>query len=177
MTDTAFVRPADCCDGSDEPPGRCMSTCLEAGAAARAELKAKAAAYAAGAKVRDKYIKQSAKTRADWQAQLKRVSSQASEQQLKVDQAKAAKDAVEAEEKAEREEQERVKKEVEAAKQLEASKLQVAAGEQDTTLTERDAGEQHAEPIETGEPSQAEPAAADAAAPQGGTGSALARSP
>lgn len=65
-----------------------MNTCLEAGASARAELKARAAAYAAGAKVRDGYIKQSRKSRAEWQAQLKRVSSEAAQQQLKVDQAK-----------------------------------------------------------------------------------------
>ena len=78
----------DCCDGTDEPPGRCMNTCLEAGATARADLKAKAAAYAAGAQVREGYIKRAGKTRAEWQAQLKRVNSQTSAQQQKVDAAK-----------------------------------------------------------------------------------------
>ena len=82
------VLGTDCCDGTDEVPGRCMNTCLEAGASARAELKARAAAYAAGAKVREGYIKRAAKTKADWQAQLKRVSAQTTAQQQKVDQAK-----------------------------------------------------------------------------------------
>lgn len=40
---------ADCCDGTDEYDGAksCPNTCIEAGSAARTELKAKAAAYQA----------------------------------------------------------------------------------------------------------------------------------
>lgn len=65
-----------------------MNTCLEAGASARAELRARAAAYAAGAKVRESYIKEAVTARADWQAQLKRLKAQAAAQQHKVDKAK-----------------------------------------------------------------------------------------
>ena len=32
---------ADCCDGSDEPAGRCKNTCAQEGAAARNAMKAK----------------------------------------------------------------------------------------------------------------------------------------
>ena len=48
--DTSFTRcGADCCDGSDEPAGRCKDTCAEAGAVARnamkAQLKVRGIAY------------------------------------------------------------------------------------------------------------------------------------
>ena len=54
QTNSAHARPtepfdklrADCCDGTDEPGGRCKNTCSEQGAAARTAMKAKLKARA-----------------------------------------------------------------------------------------------------------------------------------
>ncbi len=44
-------RPADCCDGTDEPRGTCKQTCAEQGRASRERLLAAAKDAAAGNKV------------------------------------------------------------------------------------------------------------------------------
>lgn len=56
----------DCCDGSDEKPGVCKNTCSEAGAAARAELKQRAEAEAAGSQLKEVYAKQAQESRGKW---------------------------------------------------------------------------------------------------------------
>ncbi len=59
----------DCCDGSDEGPGLCKNTCAEAGAAALAALRERAAAEAAGAAVRAGYLQQAAESLRSWAEQ------------------------------------------------------------------------------------------------------------
>ncbi|KAK9786586.1 hypothetical protein WJX73_004059 [Symbiochloris irregularis] len=151
----------DCCDGTDEQPGKCMDTCLEAGAAARAELKARTAAAVAGARVRDGYIKRAKIARAEWDAHLKRVDMKHAEQKKKADAAKAKKEAVEAaekqerevreaREKVEREEREKAQKEAEAAKQLEESKLsKVEPQDSDSVTSVASSGADQAGAVDT----------------------------
>ena len=77
---------ADCCDGSDESSGRCSNTCAQAGAAARAELKAKAAREAAGAKVKEGYVQQAKEDKQRWQEEAATLTQQIAQQQKLVDQ-------------------------------------------------------------------------------------------
>ena len=77
---------ADCCDGSDESSGKCSNTCAQAGAAARAELKAKAAREAAGAKVKEGYMKQAQEDKRRWQDEAQKVTQQIVQKQKLVDQ-------------------------------------------------------------------------------------------
>ena len=81
---------ADCCDGSDESSGKCGNTCAQAGAAARAELKAKAAREAAGAKVKEGYMKQAQEDKRGWQDEAQKLTQQIVQKQKLVDQWKGA---------------------------------------------------------------------------------------
>ena len=67
---------ADCCDGSDESSGKCSNTCAQAGAAARAALKAKAATEAAGAKVKEGYVRQAQDDKQKWQEEERKLHQQ-----------------------------------------------------------------------------------------------------
>ncbi len=67
---------ADCCDGSDEKPGKCKNTCKEQGSARRAELKARAKAYAQGFSKREGYVKEAVQKKAAWQKELSVLESQ-----------------------------------------------------------------------------------------------------
>lgn len=67
--------PADCCDGSDERPGLCRNTCLEAGAAARAELKQSAATAAHGEQLREAYASAWALRRSQWAGEKKQLEA------------------------------------------------------------------------------------------------------
>lgn len=82
--------PADCCDGSDESSGKCSNTCAQAGAAARAALKAAVATEAAGAKVKEGYVKQAQNSKQKWQAEEQEVAQQIAQQQKIVEQWKSA---------------------------------------------------------------------------------------
>ena len=75
---------ADCCDGSDEQQG-CKNTCQAAGAAARQDLVPRSKDYAAGAKVRQKYVAQFAASKQTWQRDLDRVSKEIGPQQTLTD--------------------------------------------------------------------------------------------
>jgi protein kinase C substrate 80K-H len=77
---------ADCCDGSDEQPGVCKNTCAEAGAAARAALKERAEAEAAGAKLKEAYLSQSKETKVKWAAEEARLAKSIAEQKALSDQ-------------------------------------------------------------------------------------------
>ena len=80
----------DCCDGTDEPKGRCQSTCLAAGADMRKALRAQAAAFSAGAAKREAYVKEAGGKRAAWQAQLTKAKATARKQQAVVDKLQGA---------------------------------------------------------------------------------------
>lgn len=67
--------PADCCDGSDERPGLCRNTCLEAGAAARAELKQSAATAARGEQLREAYASAWALRHSQWASEKKQLEA------------------------------------------------------------------------------------------------------
>ncbi len=86
MTYQQGLRHADCCDGSDESSGKCSNTCAQAGAAARAELKAKAAREAAGAKVKEGYVQKAQEDKQRWQAEAAKLSQEIAQQQKLVDQ-------------------------------------------------------------------------------------------
>ena len=67
---------ADCCDGSDEQPSKCKNTCKDEGAARRAELKARAKAYALGFGKREGYVKEAVKRKAAWTSELSSLEGQ-----------------------------------------------------------------------------------------------------
>ena len=67
--------PADCCDGSDERPGLCRNTCLDAGAAARAELKQSAATAARGEQLREAYASAWAQRHSQWASEKKQLEA------------------------------------------------------------------------------------------------------
>lgn len=77
----------DCCDGSDEVQG-CKNTCKAAGSAARLDLVSKTQEYAAGAKVRHKYVSQAKSNKDQWNLDLIRIQKDISSQQAVTDQAK-----------------------------------------------------------------------------------------
>ena len=66
----------DCCDGSDEQPGKCKNTCKEEGSARRTELKARAKAYALGFGKREGYVKDAVKRKAEWTSELSGLDAQ-----------------------------------------------------------------------------------------------------
>ena len=63
----------------------CKNTCAEAGAAARAALKERAEAEAAGALLKEKYLAQAQETRATWAQEEARLAKSIAEQQGLVD--------------------------------------------------------------------------------------------
>ncbi len=75
---------ADCCDGSDERAGLCRNTCVEAGAAARAQLKQRAAAAAEGGEARKAYAQTWSVQEAQWRAELKRLEADIAQKQKHV---------------------------------------------------------------------------------------------
>ncbi len=84
-TETCCLRlAADCCDGSDERAGLCRNTCVEAGAAARAQLKQRAAAAAEGGKIRTAYAQTWSVQEAAWRAELKRLEADIAQKQKHV---------------------------------------------------------------------------------------------
>ncbi|CAL8469590.1 g9131 [Coccomyxa elongata] len=105
MVDDTFC---DCCDGSDEQPGVCKNTCAEAGAAARAALKERAEAEAAGALLKEKYLAQAQETRATWAQEEARLAKSIAEQQGLVDRWKVKHDAVLEQERRQKEKEEAV---------------------------------------------------------------------
>lgn len=66
----------DCCDGSDERPGLCPVTCLEAGAAARTELKQRAMLAAEGEQLREAYVQAWGQRQAQWSAEAKQLEAE-----------------------------------------------------------------------------------------------------
>lgn len=80
---------ADCCDGSDEPPGVCKNTCAEAGAAARAELRQRADAEAAGAALKKAYLAQAQEAKALWAQEDAQLTKSIAQLQKLVDQWKS----------------------------------------------------------------------------------------
>ena len=76
---------ADCCDGSDESSGKCSNTCAQAGAAARAALRARAATEAAGARVKEGYVRQAQADKQKWQAEEQKLSQQVLQQKKLVE--------------------------------------------------------------------------------------------
>ena len=80
-----FVPYADCCDGTDEAPGKCSNTCDEAGAENRANLKRKASNYGTGLKLKRKYISQAGTQRKKWEQELSDSKRKEIELQRQVD--------------------------------------------------------------------------------------------
>ena len=76
---------ADCCDGSDEQPGVCKNTCSEAGAAARAALKERAEAEAAGSKLREAYFTQASEMMTKWAAEEAQLAKSIADQKVLTD--------------------------------------------------------------------------------------------
>ncbi|CAK0784602.1 hypothetical protein CVIRNUC_007806 [Coccomyxa viridis] len=107
MIDDGFC---DCCDGSDESSGKCSNTCAQAGAAARAALKAKAATEAAGAKVKEGYVRQAQDDKQKWQAEEQKLNQQVLQQKKLVEEWRVKKDRVEASEAEEKQRQETERK-------------------------------------------------------------------
>ncbi|KAK9822678.1 hypothetical protein WJX81_008213 [Elliptochloris bilobata] len=93
----------DCCDGTDERDGLCRNTCLEAGAAARAELQQWAATAAQGEQLREAYAKAWAQREVQWTSELKQLEADVAQKSKLVSYWQGKKTAVETEERLERE--------------------------------------------------------------------------
>ena len=76
---------ADCCDGSDEPAGRCANRCKALGAEALKALEAEVAAAEAGVRAKAQYVAQAEGIKAGWQKRLGEVEAEIGAQQNKVD--------------------------------------------------------------------------------------------
>eukprot|EP00887_Chlorella_sp_A99_P006740 scaffold3.g6740.t1 len=76
---------ADCCDGSDERPGRCPNRCKEVGSALLDGLRALVAAAQAGMAKREKYFKDAAAAKKDWAKRKTKLEAQVTSQRPKVD--------------------------------------------------------------------------------------------
>ena len=88
--DRDFHNAVDCCDGSDESPGKCPSTCDEAGTEYRAALKAKSTGMKLGLKAKEKYISKAVTRKKEWQQEVKKLSSEKTAIQESVDSLKGA---------------------------------------------------------------------------------------
>lgn len=82
---TPLLLPADCCDGSDEPVGRCANRCKELGALALKSLEAEVAAAEAGVKAKQRYVEQATGIKAGWKQRLEQLEVEIAAAQKKTD--------------------------------------------------------------------------------------------
>ena len=88
----------DCCDGTDEPPGRCISTCRQKGNEEVKMMQQKLSAAMAGAHKRSQYIDIAVKKRQEWSTSLEQKMLEVEIKRKEVESLKKSKEVIEAEE-------------------------------------------------------------------------------
>lgn len=85
---------ADCCDGSDEAPGRCQDTCVAAGEQKRQELTRQVAEAEAGLQKRQAYVQEAAQKIEAWRKEAASLQAEVATLDAESNRANEARDRV-----------------------------------------------------------------------------------